>query len=144
MEIRHLHLRLFFVILFIFAPKIIAFLIPTSYIYHWQNNPILMDKQEFKICEPITWTLKRKSLIPFKATVTERIIDGSPVADRSYRSAVMATEEYKTVKVIWDNLCLKPDVYNLEGVIEFDFLGVTKSYVFNSLKFNVVEIDKNE
>jgi len=132
-------LRIFFAILFMMLPYIVAHFIPTNLIYSWKENPIKTDKEVYRTCETISWTMYRKSFLPLRARVTERIIDGSPVLNRSYDIVVLPVNKWKKVKASWENICLPPDIYYLQGIVEFDLMGITKQHFFETQSFKVVE-----
>ncbi len=134
--IERIDLRIFFVIAFIFLPRLIVMAIPTNWIYDFKTP--VMTKSEYETCEPLVWIIERKSLLATTARISQRIVDGQPVVNRNFDSFIEKTSGYRKFNSQWTDLCLEPDTYYLEGIIEFDLLGVTKTTVYKTASFKVV------
>lgn len=116
-----------FAVMAYLVPTLINRYTPTSHVYEWQHFEM---KPVFKTCEPIFWKFERRSKISAQAVVSERIIDGVPVMDRSYSGLVIANDEWKHIPVIWDAGCLPQDKYRLEIVVNIPYGEAIKTHAF--------------
>jgi len=133
--------KIAFVTIGITALSIIGFIVlnflPADLFYEWSRNPIKMNKEVYKPCEVLEWTVNRKTRVESPVTVTERIINGSPVHDREYSATLTLPNEWVDVPVEWDVGCLRAGTYRLTGVVTFEIMGVDKHYTYSSEPFKI-------